>query len=791
MHCKIAAQDPAHPTILEETDKAGNALVVRKSRYEKERFRFDSLLTPEMTLYEDFRLVGRQSVKRFIQGYSVGLMTYGQAGVGKTGTLFGGEVTRGHPGLVQQTLEDVFARITQDKSGKWRVTLTAIALYQEKAVDLLVSKRSPRSDVSVNLRSALEIEVQGVSHALSVLNEYLPPRSLSPKVHSKVFTHPSRGSYILLLTLTKLIPGDDQRPGQKSFFFIVDLPGYEKSLRHGVSSDYAAEMKTINHSLSVLTECLQSDRSRQPYRDSLLTLQLRPMFSTPHTEHIQELTILVLVSMKTEDLEDTLATLTWARGFTKVENVPRKTDEGSLRSTLEEKERLITDKDAKLLLLQSENEELKRENANLRGSLAQYQEKHVHLKARLKEMTSSVRKSSSDKEELTRTIKAQAERRYREELEAVVRKKEEEMMQFRMRTSTESSQAFAAQIQRMTTEHDATVAKLMEALMDKQRQEQKLITLVNKEQEECRRLRMELAMRTVKSPNKEDKLDSEISIPALVLPLDTERDSTVLRGETPKDDPISVEDRRKGDDLAVSDLESEEEEYKQGSSTHRRSLSSPTPIPPIRKPGSPSLSQGSEAPLDASRNQIPASPRDEALFTPKSFPSARPSLLPVLTYVLLRMQTKLRVTKLDRSGKEKIREIWVEKLDQFLNGKEEKRLWTQDLALAVVRWNTTSRFKREFNLCFRLCEINDTSADQNSPGFEKNLNTKARSHLSLWARYRQTSYFEVIFDDRQSLVVWSAGLKLGQLAMNSPNPEFEQWRREYELLVEECAMAEG
>ena len=469
-------------------------------------------------------------------------------------------------------------------------------------------------------------------------------------------------------------------------------------------------------------------------------------------------------------------------------------DFSSLRTNLEEKDRLLSDKDAKLLLQQSEIEDLKRENDSLRGVIAQYKEKHARLQAQLKDLSSSVRKSSADKEEMSRTIKTEIERRYKEELETLEHRKQSEIAELRSKISSESSQSFAAQVQRMTAEHDATVSKLMDALMDKQRQEQKLIALVNKEQEECRRLRMDMAMRTVPT----QKQDSEISIPRLALPLDSERDSSaVLQGTSLKEESLQLDEEKKQEDL-VSDGESLDEFRPELSKrTHTRSHSSPIPPAVNAKrdiPRSPSLSDESDDKPEPSSRPIPTSPHQEQVSNQSIIPrsvSPQPSLLPVLTFVFLRMQTKLKVMKLDRAGKAKVREIWVERLEQFLGTREGPNLWTQALSSATVRWSTTSRFKREVNLCFRLCHVDETGANQQSPGFQKNSSLSERGHLSLWARYRSTGHFEVIFDDRQSLVVWSAGLKLGQLALNNPSPDFKLWRQEYGLLVAECAMAEA
>lgn len=618
-------------------------------------------------------------------------------------------------------------------------------------------------------------------------------------MHSKVFARPSRGAYTLMLSLTRQA-GEGHKEVQRSHFFIVDLPGYEHGARPRATPEYSAEAKDINQTLTVLTECLLSHKSHRPYRDSLLTVLLHPMFSRHYVEHAHEINVLALISSRTEDLEDTLGTLALAQSVAKAPAALEQSREDftSLRSNLEEKDRLLSDKDAKLLLQQSENDELRRENESLRAVIAQYKDKHARLRAQLKELSSTVRKSSADKEEWSRTAKSEAERRFKEELDAIQRRKEAEMTEFRMKISSESSQSFANQVQRMTAEHDSTVAKLMETIVDKQRQEQKLIALVNKEQEECRRLRMEMAMRTVQSPKQGLRQDSDISIPALALPLDSERDSAVLQGTSLKEETLGLDEEKKFEDL-VSDGESLDElKPEQSKRTHTRSISSP--LPPAANGQraarrSPSLSQsGSEDQPEPSSRPLPTSPREEEYVSRRSIPasvSVQPSLLPVLTFVFLRMQSKLKVTKLNRAGKEKAREIWVERLEPFLGTGEGPKLWTQALSYALIRWSTTSRFKRATNLCFRLSEVVETSADQQSPGFQKNPSTGARAHLSLWACYRHTTYFEVIFDDRQSLVVWSAGLKLGRLAVNSPSPDFQLWRQEYEHLVADCGMAEA
>ena len=101
--------------------------------------------------------------------------------------------------------------------------------------------------------------------------------------NEKVFGRPSRGHYVLVFTLNRHgNPSqitDESKQVQRSHFFVVDLPGFERVKKSGVSGSYLEEAKHINHSLFVFAQCLQNERGRRPYRDSVLTLVLHPMFS--------------------------------------------------------------------------------------------------------------------------------------------------------------------------------------------------------------------------------------------------------------------------------------------------------------------------------------------------------------------------------------------------------------------------------------------------------------------------------------------------------------------------------
>lgn len=93
-----------------------------------------------------------------------------------------------------------------------------------------------------------------------------------------MFGKPSRGHYVVVLTITRRKSAeDDGKSHHRSHLFIVDLPGYAVKAKPGASEAYQLETQNINNALEVFAQCLQSDRSRRPYKDSLLTTIIAPM----------------------------------------------------------------------------------------------------------------------------------------------------------------------------------------------------------------------------------------------------------------------------------------------------------------------------------------------------------------------------------------------------------------------------------------------------------------------------------------------------------------------------------
>lgn len=785
VHCKVAADDPGLTGCIELADRQTSTLLsevytVKKDRYEQVKFHFDSVLPADCSPYDVFQTVGKPAVKRFVKGVTSAVVTYGQSGVGKTHSLFSNAVARGNPGLVQQCLEEIYTRLLRDKEHIGRVSISALSVYQDKVTDLLHPKRPMKAD-HVSLNSATSVDLQGVSHAIGVLAEYALCRMVSPASNPKIFGNPSRGHFILVLTLNKHgNPSQitqEARQLSRSHLFIVDLPGSERVRKSGVTGTYLEEAKHINHSLFIFGQCLQSERGRRPYRDSILTLVLHPLFSTSYSEHSSEINILALISGKTADIEETISTLTFAQNSinqkTEGEALPHRPKEEAvyLRNLVEERERQITDKDAKMILQNAENEELRHQIEQMMETVKRLKEKNEKLKENLGETNKKLTKMEDEKEGMTRNHRSDIEKRLKEEAESLERQKEMEMTEFRIKTATEVSQAFASKVQQMTAEHESTVTKLMEALMEKQKQEQKLIALVHKEQDENRRLRGEIShlKSTRKSQSSSMPITSREASPAIHT--DDSQESIIV---TRKD--------------IFPDINPTSESQKEPDLQHHR-FSSDSAVDLSPKP----IDSSSSSPPPSHRLPIDSVTDSEAELSLSSRPGQDKSLLFALKFVFTRIQNRTVISKLDRKARTKQREIWLEEVESFINSEEIPQsdgtdLWGKLLGAVTVVWSTTSRLKRRSKVRFAISEINDLGMGQKSPGFERNGLTHDKVHLSLWVRYRQTCYFEVIFSDRQSLVLWAAGLELSQLALNTPNAGAGVWQTQRLLLEQECGM---
>lgn len=162
-----------------------------------------------------------------------GILFYGPSGTGKTHTCF----------------VDFLPHWIDERKDDTNFKMEMVEIYNEKAT-LLVSGVWKNS---VELRKAIHIGLENRKTGGTKLN------SVSSRSH----------------VITRIACGAEE-------IFLADLAGSECFGKSGVSGVSQAESKSINKSLSALGNVIQAlseKRGHIPYRDSLLTMNLRELFS--------------------------------------------------------------------------------------------------------------------------------------------------------------------------------------------------------------------------------------------------------------------------------------------------------------------------------------------------------------------------------------------------------------------------------------------------------------------------------------------------------------------------------
>lgn len=239
---------------------------------------------------------------RFLDGYNVTFIAYGQTGTGKTHTLFGSqleEVKRfgsncgdmldmpGTWGLLPRTLVSALQLLkSEDKTkGDWKLTATVLELYFGQCLDLLNGKKPIHVD---NLGRAdfgdfgfTDMEVtsyEDISRLMDVMSKNRSTRGTSMNDTS------SRSHCLVNLYLTRVVePSPDSGSNQlrKSTFTFADLAGSERSEKTGLeikSSTAAWEGLATNWDLMHFGRCIDivveaHRKGKKPclIRDSLLS----------------------------------------------------------------------------------------------------------------------------------------------------------------------------------------------------------------------------------------------------------------------------------------------------------------------------------------------------------------------------------------------------------------------------------------------------------------------------------------------------------------------------------------
>ncbi|EGW32734.1 uncharacterized protein SPAPADRAFT_49688 [Spathaspora passalidarum NRRL Y-27907] len=245
-------------------------------------FPFDNVFEadPNVSNRQVYQRACSDLVQKFVSdGYNATVFAYGMTGSGKTFSIKGVE---SDPGFVELAINDIFAKIEENKLTAYNINISYLEIYNEKIIDLLST--SPAStDLKIRDDPEFGTKVIGLSSPIITskdqLLQLIKKGDINRKTSATDFnSHSSRSHSILQikLTVTDLVKNTET----KTTLSLCDLAGSERAAS---SLERRKEGSYINKSLLALSNVINrlssSSLEHVPYRDSKLTRLLQPALS--------------------------------------------------------------------------------------------------------------------------------------------------------------------------------------------------------------------------------------------------------------------------------------------------------------------------------------------------------------------------------------------------------------------------------------------------------------------------------------------------------------------------------
>ncbi|KAG6508784.1 hypothetical protein ZIOFF_034165 [Zingiber officinale] len=341
----------------------------------------DRVFPPESTQDDVFQEV-RPILRSALDGHNVCVLAYGQTGTGKTHTMEG---RNGQQGIVPRAIEELFHQISQDKSAKFRLSMSMLEVYMGSLRDLFVhrpysSARStyliPKSNLSILSGADGTIEIEGLmdvpmSDAKQAYRWYARGKHARSTSWTHVNDASSRSHWsvtwlLCVCSLTRITIcrlSNDTAKGaveQVSKLWLVDLGGSERLLKTGAKGQTLDEGRSINLSLSALGDviaALRMKRNHIPYRNSKVTQILSDSLGDG-----SKVLMIVHISASEEDIGETICSLTFAKRVRAVDSSRELSEESKKRKEqcINELEQQIQESEDELKKVRSQIEKTER-----------------------------------------------------------------------------------------------------------------------------------------------------------------------------------------------------------------------------------------------------------------------------------------------------------------------------------------------------------------------------------------------------------------------------------------------
>ncbi|KAM9828647.1 centromere-associated protein E isoform 2-T2 [Syngnathus typhle] len=304
-------------------------------------FSFDRVFTPEETTNQLYQEIAKPLVVSTVQGYNGTIFAYGQTSSGKTFTMMGSDHV---PGVIPLAIDGVFETIKKCPEKEFLLRVSYMEIYNETVSDLLVDswKRKPLEvreslNKTIYVADLTEELVTSSAQALAWIRKGEKNRHYG----KTEMNERSSRSHTVFRMILESRQRSDLGPGENadgaiivSHLNLVDLAGSERASQTGAEGTRLKEGCNINRSLFTLGQVIKKlseesqsvSRSFINYRDSKLTRILQNSLGG-------NAKTVILCTITTATLDETLRTLQFASTAKKMKNDPHVTevsDDGAL-----------------------------------------------------------------------------------------------------------------------------------------------------------------------------------------------------------------------------------------------------------------------------------------------------------------------------------------------------------------------------------------------------------------------------------------------------------------------------
>ncbi|XP_019746220.1 centromere-associated protein E [Hippocampus comes] len=354
-------------------------------------FSFDRVFTAEETTNQVYQDISKPLVVSTVEGYNGTIFAYGQTSSGKTFTMMGSDHV---PGVIPLAVDDVFETIKKCPKKEFLLRVSYMEIYNETVTDLLVDswKRKPlevreTTNKTIHVVDLTEELVTSPAQVLAWIRKGEKNRHYGK---TKMNERSSRSHTVFRMILESR-ERSDLASGENadgaiivSHLNLVDLAGSERASQTGAEGTRLKEGCNINRSLFTLGQVIkklsEDSQSFINYRDSKLTRILQNSLGG-------NAKTVILCTITTASLDETLRTLQFASTAKKMKNDPHVTEVSDDGALLKRYRNEIVDLKRRLQEVSSETQTTATEREVLSQLLQEKHQLQVEQEDRIRNLT--------------------------------------------------------------------------------------------------------------------------------------------------------------------------------------------------------------------------------------------------------------------------------------------------------------------------------------------------------------------------------------------------------------------